>query len=156
MELLAVVLAALCVLGGVLTVLLVRSRRSHKAQPFRPYIPADAPIKNVSIDHRGISPDVWDMIEEVAVFDDASPDETYELAIGFKSIFGRDKLKIFRNDKNLGYGGNQKRGYRYFMDKGFDDWQVLAWLDVPHDRWRVYARPPVAPPVRNRHSAAVR
>jgi 2-polyprenyl-3-methyl-5-hydroxy-6-metoxy-1,4-benzoquinol methylase len=67
-----------------------------------------------------IPPDVWDVIEEVAVFDDASRDETYELAIGHKAIFGREKLTIIRNEENLGYGGNQKKGYQYFIDKGFD------------------------------------
>jgi 2-polyprenyl-3-methyl-5-hydroxy-6-metoxy-1,4-benzoquinol methylase len=67
-----------------------------------------------------IPADVWANIEEVAVFDDASKDETYELAVGYKTLFGVDKLTIFRNEKNLGYGGNQKHGYRYFIDKGFD------------------------------------
>jgi 2-polyprenyl-3-methyl-5-hydroxy-6-metoxy-1,4-benzoquinol methylase len=63
---------------------------------------------------------VWENIEEVAVFDDASKDETYELAVGYKAVFGADKLTIFKNAQNQGYGGNQKRGYEYFMAKGFD------------------------------------
>jgi 2-polyprenyl-3-methyl-5-hydroxy-6-metoxy-1,4-benzoquinol methylase len=67
-----------------------------------------------------IPPEVWQEIEEVAVFDDHSQDETYELAVGCRALAGLDKLTIFRNEKNLGYGGNQKRGYQYFMDKGFD------------------------------------
>jgi 2-polyprenyl-3-methyl-5-hydroxy-6-metoxy-1,4-benzoquinol methylase len=64
--------------------------------------------------------DVWEAIEEVAVFDDASKDETYELAVGYKAVFGAEKLTIFKNEENLGYGGNQKRGYEYFLKKGFD------------------------------------
>ncbi|MCA9052330.1 MAG: methyltransferase domain-containing protein [Planctomycetaceae bacterium] len=64
--------------------------------------------------------DVWEEIEEVAVFDDASHDETYELAVGFKQLHGIEKLTIIRNEVNQGYGGNQKRGYKYFLDKGFD------------------------------------
>ncbi len=63
---------------------------------------------------------VWDQIEEVAVFDDASGDATFELAVGVKTLFGLDKLTVFRNARNLGYGGNQKRGYAYFLEKGFD------------------------------------
>jgi 2-polyprenyl-3-methyl-5-hydroxy-6-metoxy-1,4-benzoquinol methylase len=63
---------------------------------------------------------VWNMVEEVAVFDDASKDDTFELGLGFKAISGLEKLIVIRNDKNLGYGGNQKQGYMYFMDKGFD------------------------------------
>lgn len=67
-----------------------------------------------------IPPEVWENIEEVAVFDDASRDETYELAVGYQTLFPNNKLTIFQNEKNLGYGGNQKRGYQYFMEKGFD------------------------------------
>jgi 2-polyprenyl-3-methyl-5-hydroxy-6-metoxy-1,4-benzoquinol methylase len=67
-----------------------------------------------------IPADVWANIEEVAVFDDASRDETYEVAVGYKAVFGQDKLTIYKNEKNLGYGGNQKRGYEYFISKGFD------------------------------------
>jgi 2-polyprenyl-3-methyl-5-hydroxy-6-metoxy-1,4-benzoquinol methylase len=67
-----------------------------------------------------IPKEVWERIEEVAVFDDASKDETYELAVGYKAVFGADKLTIFKNEENLGYGGNQKRGYEYFINKGFD------------------------------------
>ena len=30
------------------------------------------------------------------------------------------KLHVLKHAKNLGYGGNQKAGYRYFIEKGFD------------------------------------
>jgi len=63
---------------------------------------------------------VWDQIEEVAVFDDASHDSTYELAVGYKTLSEDYKLHIVKNERNLGYGGNQKAGYAYFMEKGFD------------------------------------
>lgn len=69
---------------------------------------------------RRIPEEVWGIVEEVAVFDDASKDDTFELGHGFKIITGLDKLTIIRNDKNLGYGGNQKLGYQYFINKGFD------------------------------------
>jgi glycosyltransferase involved in cell wall biosynthesis len=62
----------------------------------------------------------WDEIDEVAVFDDASQDATYELAYGYKMLRGLDKLKVYQNSQNLGYGGNQKRGFGYFAEKGFD------------------------------------
>jgi 2-polyprenyl-3-methyl-5-hydroxy-6-metoxy-1,4-benzoquinol methylase len=67
-----------------------------------------------------ISPDVWQNVEEVAVFDDASQDETYELAVGLKAMRDLPKLHVLHHEKNLGYGGNQKAGYRYFTEKGFD------------------------------------
>jgi glycosyltransferase involved in cell wall biosynthesis len=69
---------------------------------------------------RRIPVDIWQNIEEVAVFDDASSDDTYELAIGYKALAETYKLKIIKNAKNLGYGGNQKAGYNYFMENGFD------------------------------------
>lgn len=67
-----------------------------------------------------IPPDVWNNVEEIAVFDDASQDATYELAIGLKTLRTLPKLQVLKHERNLGYGGNQKAGYRYFMDKGFD------------------------------------
>ena len=67
-----------------------------------------------------IPENVWENVEEVVVFDDASRDHTYELALGLKVLAGLDKLTVIRNDSNLGYGGNQKLGYNYFIEKGFD------------------------------------
>lgn len=67
-----------------------------------------------------ISPAVWQNVTEVVVFDDASHDATYELAVGYREIYGTEKLHIIKNQANLGYGGNQKAGYAYFIQKGFD------------------------------------
>jgi 2-polyprenyl-3-methyl-5-hydroxy-6-metoxy-1,4-benzoquinol methylase len=67
-----------------------------------------------------ITPNVWNNVEEIAIFDDASQDATYELAMGFKTLRHAPKLQVLSHSKNLGYGGNQKAGYRYFSDKGFD------------------------------------
>jgi glycosyltransferase involved in cell wall biosynthesis len=67
-----------------------------------------------------ITPAVWANVEEIAVFDDASQDATYELALGLKALRELPKLTVLRHEQNLGYGGNQKAGYRYFIDKGFD------------------------------------
>lgn len=67
-----------------------------------------------------IPAEAWANVEEVAVMDDASHDATYELAMGYKTVGQLDKLHVVRHERNLGYGGNQKAGYRYFMEKGFD------------------------------------
>lgn len=67
-----------------------------------------------------IPADVWSQVEEVVIFDDASRDHTYQMALGLKLLSGLDKLTVIKNDKNLGYGGNQKAGYDYFAAKGFD------------------------------------
>ena len=67
-----------------------------------------------------ISPEVRDNVEEITIFDDASEDSTFELAVGLKALGRIPKLEILKHRENLGYGGNQKAGYRYFIDKGFD------------------------------------
>lgn len=66
-----------------------------------------------------IPEDAMEMIDEIFLFDDSSTDRTVEVAQGMSSVF-KEKLKIFRNSVNLGYGGNQKRGYNYAIEKGFD------------------------------------
>lgn len=67
-----------------------------------------------------ITPDVWQNVEQVVVFDDASDDATYELAVGIQAMANVPKLRVLKHSKNLGYGGNQKAGYRYFIEQGFD------------------------------------
>jgi len=67
-----------------------------------------------------IPPAVWKNVEEIVIFDDDSQDATYELAVGLKALRNLPKLHVLKHAKNLGYGGNQKAGYRYFLDKGFD------------------------------------
>ena len=67
-----------------------------------------------------ITPNVWKNVEEVAIFDDDSQDSTYQLALGIKASIHLPKLKVLKHPKNLGYGGNQKAGYQYFIERGFD------------------------------------
>lgn len=69
---------------------------------------------------RRITPEVWRNVEAVFVFDDASPDATFELAVGIQAMSNVPKLRVLKNQRNLGYGGNQKAGYRYFIEQGFD------------------------------------
>jgi glycosyltransferase involved in cell wall biosynthesis len=67
-----------------------------------------------------IPQEIWDKVEEVFVFDDSSPDDTFLVGMGYKALHGKAKLSVFRNEKNLGYGGNQIRGYRYAIEQGYD------------------------------------
>ena len=69
---------------------------------------------------RRIPPSVWHNVEEVLVFDDASQDATFEVAVGLKAICALPRLSVLKHPKNLGYGGNQMAGYRYFSERGFD------------------------------------
>jgi len=59
-------------------------------------------------------------LTEICVFDDASSDDTYLVGKGYQQERDMPQLRVFRNPKNRGYGGNQKLGYRYAIDNGFD------------------------------------
>lgn len=60
-------------------------------------------------------------VSEVVVFDDESPDDTYKVANEYRKEHPQfENLTIYRNPRNLGYGGNQKRCYRYCIEKGYD------------------------------------
>lgn len=67
-----------------------------------------------------IPKEVYDRVEEIFVIDDCSKDNTYYAALGYKHEQQIEKLTIHRNDTNQGYGGNQKVGYRYAIDRGLD------------------------------------
>src|ERR1700693_5187017 len=45
-----------------------------------------------------ITPHVWDNVEEIAVFDDASQDSTYELAMGIKTLRKLPKLTVLKHE----------------------------------------------------------
>lgn len=59
---------------------------------------------------------------EVLVIDDSSPDDTFRTGVDYVQQHADAGLKvtILRNPENQGYGGNQKLGYRYALDHGFD------------------------------------
>ncbi len=67
--------------------------------------------------------DVLPQLAEVCVYDDASSDNTVLVGEGYKATASRDwpvPLQIVRNRRNYGYGGNQKLGYRYAIERGYD------------------------------------
>lgn len=55
---------------------------------------------------------------EVLVIDDSSRDGTF--SAGRQAIVHGLKMTVLRNPVNQGYGGNQKLGYRYAIENGFD------------------------------------
>jgi glycosyltransferase involved in cell wall biosynthesis len=58
---------------------------------------------------------------EVLVIDDSSDDRTFELGErGRREGLIPFTLTVLRNPENQGYGGNQKIGFRYAIDHGFD------------------------------------
>ena len=54
------------------------------------------------------------IVDRVIIVDDASPDETTEIA---KTL---PNSVVLRHSKNLGYGGNQKSCYRLALEQGAD------------------------------------
>lgn len=59
-------------------------------------------------------------VSEVFVCDDASGDSTYLVGLGYKQVVKDMPLRITRHPQNLGYGGNQKAGYRMAIEEGLD------------------------------------
>jgi len=59
-------------------------------------------------------------IEKVIVSDDFSHDSTYLVGLGYQQVESELPLEIIRQSRNLGYGGNQKAGYRQAIDEGLD------------------------------------
>lgn len=70
-----------------------------------------------------IPADIWhnDSFETtVLIIDDQSSDQTFGRAVQFVRQSDRSNIEVLYNPKNQGYGGNQKIGYRYAIDRGFD------------------------------------
>ena len=57
---------------------------------------------------------------EVLVIDDASDDGTFEHGLSYRQSHTDLPLTVLRNRSNQGYGGNQKVGYTYAIQEGFD------------------------------------
>jgi SAM-dependent methyltransferase len=68
---------------------------------------------------RRIPPALLDAIAEIFVFDELSDDETIARA---ERLLGeapwKSKLRFYRNPQRHGYGGNQKVGFDYAIDRG--------------------------------------
>ena len=59
-------------------------------------------------------------VDEIFVIDDCSTDNTSAVGRSYGTAPAADKLTVHRNPTNLMYGGNQKRGYRYALERGLD------------------------------------
>ena len=67
-----------------------------------------------------IPEEIWGKAEEVVVADDYSQDDTTGVVQKYKREKGKENLSAVRHEKNRGYGGNQKWGYNYAIEKGYD------------------------------------
>lgn len=58
---------------------------------------------------------------ELLIIDDSSKDKTFQLSHELsRRVDIPFKIRVLFNPANQGYGGNQKLGYRYAIDNGFD------------------------------------
>jgi len=57
---------------------------------------------------------------EVLIIDDFSKDDTFRNGLRYQQRNSAFKITVLRTPENQGYGGNQKLGYRYAIDNGFD------------------------------------
>ena len=60
---------------------------------------------------------------EVLIIDDSSPDDTFRAGLDYVTSHREEsgvKITVLRNPENQRYGGNQKLGYRYAIENGFD------------------------------------
>jgi len=77
---------------------------------------------------RRIPVPIVNLLEEIYVFDDFSTDDTFQKGLELlddcktngKDKIWQNKLRVYRNPRNYGYGGNQKIGFNYAIQKGFD------------------------------------
>lgn len=63
---------------------------------------------------------IYDLLAEIYIFDDFSPDRTMEVCRSYLEDRKSEKISVYRNPRNYGYGGNQKLGYEYAIAKGYD------------------------------------
>jgi glycosyltransferase involved in cell wall biosynthesis len=66
-----------------------------------------------------IPPDFATQIDSILVCDDASTDDTHNVGLRYQSN-SKLPLTIVRHQINLGYGGNQKTGYQWALEKNLD------------------------------------
>lgn len=67
-----------------------------------------------------IPSDFRSTLHAILVCDDASSDDTYQVGMRVKQSRPDLPLEVIRRPVNLGYGGNQKAGYRWMIDHGLD------------------------------------
>jgi glycosyltransferase involved in cell wall biosynthesis len=66
---------------------------------------------------------VWDNPDydtEVLIIDDESRDQTFHRAVDYLKAHPERRIKVLYSPVNQGYGGNQKLGYHFAIQNGFD------------------------------------
>jgi glycosyltransferase involved in cell wall biosynthesis len=74
---------------------------------------------------RRIPPEIFSYDYEILIIDDQSADRTFEISLECRRSNPHLNITVLYNPDNQRYGGNQKIGYQYAIDNGFD---VVALL----------------------------
>ncbi len=91
---------------------------AHTHKPFGIVIVAYFAEKTIRDLLQRIPPSIRNQAKEIILLDDASTDNTCGVAQEVKKELDMKNLTIIHNEKNLGYGGNQKKGYHLAMQHG--------------------------------------
>ena len=67
-----------------------------------------------------IPPSVSKLNHEILIIDDCSRDKTFQSTVENLNEFKSLNIKVLYNPEKQGYGGNQKLGYQYAIENGFD------------------------------------
>lgn len=67
-----------------------------------------------------IDPAFRPKIDRVLVSDDHSADDTFDVGVEIQRDLAGLPITVVRQPRNLGYGGNQKFGYRWAVEHGLD------------------------------------
>ena len=79
---------------------------------------------------------VKNRVEEIIVVDNASTDNTGKITTQYKRESGLSKRTLLTNPRNIGYGGSQKRAYRYAIEKGYEA-IVMLHADGQYDPLKI-------------------
>ena len=99
-----------------------RERLGDAFPRYAVFIVAYAAMERLQQVLRRIPPQIYDLLTEVYIFDDFSPDETYDLTRAWLERSPMEKVSLYRNPRNYGYGGNQKAGLPYAIGQGSTSW----------------------------------
>jgi glycosyltransferase involved in cell wall biosynthesis len=67
-----------------------------------------------------IPPPILQYDYRILIIDDSSGDNTVGSALAYKERHPQLNMEVLSNPENQGYGGNQKIGYQYAIEQGFD------------------------------------
>jgi glycosyltransferase involved in cell wall biosynthesis len=97
---------------------MIRPRRKPRVLIFVVAYNAERTIQEVI---RRIPPSLTQYDTEILIIDDSSPDQTFDQAHDLERA-GQSPfpLTVLHNPVNQGYGGNQKIGFHYAIENGFD------------------------------------